>query len=190
MLSRQQGLTGIYNRFHNLKEKASDIARLRELHVEMDNTVAAAYGWQDLDLGHGFHETPQGVRYTISEAARREVLSRLLQHNHERYEEEVKQGLYEKKGSKKQEGAIPKPNARRSAQRTAQLGLLIEPEPVVVSKILTTAPHENPTPTEQIGDWDQCVCLGCGKHLVGFSVTEHTKTAHRGKDPGYRKVSR
>ena len=70
----------------------------RELHVEMDNAVAAAYGWGDLDLGHGFHETPQGVRYTISEEARREVLARLLRLNHERYEEEVRQGLHEKKG--------------------------------------------------------------------------------------------
>ena len=64
----------------------------------MDNAVAAAYGWTDLDLGHGFHETKQGVRYTISEPARREVLARLLKLNHERYAEEVKQGLHEKKG--------------------------------------------------------------------------------------------
>jgi hypothetical protein len=100
MLARQEGLTATYNRFHNPKEKASDIARLRELHVEMDNAVAAAYGWSDLDLGHGFHETPQGIRYTISEEARREVLRRLLRLNHERYEEEVRQGLHEKKKAK------------------------------------------------------------------------------------------
>ena len=54
----------------------------------MDNAVAAAYGWTDLDLGHGFHETKQGIRYTISEPARREVLARLLKLNHERYAEE------------------------------------------------------------------------------------------------------
>jgi hypothetical protein len=66
----------------------------------MDNCVAAAYGWTDLDLSHGFHETKQGVRYTISEPARREVLSRLLKLNHERYAEEVKQGLHEKKKPK------------------------------------------------------------------------------------------
>ena len=33
----------------------------------MDRAVAAAYGWSDLDLSHGFHETKQGVRYTISD---------------------------------------------------------------------------------------------------------------------------
>lgn len=63
----------------------------------MDNTVATAYGWDDLDLGHGFHGTKQGVRFTISEAARREVLDRLLELNHCRYAEEVAQGLHEKK---------------------------------------------------------------------------------------------
>ncbi len=100
MLTRQEGLTATYNRFHNPQESASDIIRLRELHVELDNAVAAAYGWQDLELGHGFHQTAQGVRFTISEAARREVLSRLLKLNHERYEEEVRQGLHEKKTAK------------------------------------------------------------------------------------------
>src|SRR5262249_22684446 len=62
--------------------------------------VAAAYGWSDLDLGHGFHQTKQGLRYTISEAARREVLGRLLRLNHERYAEEVAKGLHEKKKPK------------------------------------------------------------------------------------------
>ncbi len=66
----------------------------------MDQAVAAAYGWADLDLGHDFHPTPQGLRYTISEAARREVLGRLLELNHQRYEEEVKLGLHKKKRSK------------------------------------------------------------------------------------------
>jgi hypothetical protein len=90
MLARQEGLTKTYNRFHDPDERSADIARLRALHVEMDQAVAAAYGWDDLDLGHGFHETAQGVRYTISEPARREVLARLLALNHQRYEEERK----------------------------------------------------------------------------------------------------
>lgn len=100
MLSRQEGLTKTYNRFHDSSEKSEDIARLRALHVEMDQAVAAAYGWSDLDLGHGFHETKQGMRYTISESARRTVLDRLLALNHQRYAEEVKAGLHDKKKSK------------------------------------------------------------------------------------------
>jgi hypothetical protein len=102
MLARQEGLTATYNRFHDLSESAADIARLRELHIEMDHAVAAAYGWHDLDLGHAFHETAQGLRFTISEAARREVLGRLLELNHERYEEEVRKGLHEKAKGKGQ----------------------------------------------------------------------------------------
>ncbi len=98
-LTRQEGLTKIYNRFHNSGEKSEDIARLRALHVEMDQAVVAAYNWSDLELGHGFHETKQGVRYTISEAARRTVLDRLLALNHQRYEEEVRAGLHEKKNA-------------------------------------------------------------------------------------------
>ena len=36
----------------------------------------------------GFRETKQGIRFTISEAARREVLDRLLALNHERHSEQ------------------------------------------------------------------------------------------------------
>jgi hypothetical protein len=100
MQARQEGLTKTYNRFHDPDEAAEDIERLRELHVELDRAVADAYGWSDLDLGHGFHETKQGVRFTISEEARREVLDRLLLLNHKRYAEEVEQGLHDKKTKK------------------------------------------------------------------------------------------
>ncbi len=103
MKKRSEGLTDIYNRFHDLQETATDIVRLRVLHKEMDEAVAKAYGWDDVDLGHGFHETKQGLRYTISEAARREVLGRLLKLNHERYAEEETMGLHEK-GAKKGKG--------------------------------------------------------------------------------------
>jgi hypothetical protein len=105
MKANQEGLTRTYNRFHNHDEIAEDIQKLRDLQVEMDHAVAAAYGWNDLDLGHGFRETKQGVRFTISEEARREVLGRLLKLNHERYAEEVKQGLHDKKIKAKKSSA-------------------------------------------------------------------------------------
>ncbi|NLS97573.1 MAG: N-6 DNA methylase [Planctomycetaceae bacterium] len=116
MLARQEGLTKTYNRFHDPDETSTDIQKLRELHVEMDQAVAAAYGWTDLDLGHGFHETKQGLRFTISEPARREVLQRLLKLNHERYAEEVKQGLHGKTGGKRQ--AAPKETTAKRSIRT------------------------------------------------------------------------
>jgi hypothetical protein len=97
---RVVGLTTLHNCFHDPAEKSDDIVRLRVLHVELDQAVAVAYGWDDVDLGHGFHETKQGVRYTLNESARRTVLDKLLELNHQRYAEEVKAGLHEK-GAKK-----------------------------------------------------------------------------------------
>ncbi len=100
--ARQEGLTKTYNRFHSPDESAEDVERLRELHVEMDLAVADAYGWDDLDLGHDFHETRPGIRYTFEPAVRAEILDRLLELNHERYEEEMRAGLHAegKKGSR------------------------------------------------------------------------------------------
>ena len=105
MLNRQEGLTQTYNRFHNRQESAPDIVRLRQLHAAMDEAVKQAYGWQNLPLEHDFHETKQGIRFTISPEARQEVLDRLLELNFARHEEELKNGLWEKpKASKKNKG--------------------------------------------------------------------------------------
>jgi hypothetical protein len=101
MLNNRTGLTSTYNCFHDSDETGNEIQKLRELHVEMDQAVATSYGWIGLDLGHGFHETKQGLRYTINESARREVLQRLLKLNHERRAEEEKQGLHDKNKPKK-----------------------------------------------------------------------------------------
>jgi hypothetical protein len=122
MLARQEGLTSTYNRFHNPEEGAGDIIRLRELHVEMDKAVASAYGWDDLELGHDFHETAQGVRFTVSESARREVLSRLLKLNHERWEEEQKAERTE--GVKSPKSPKSGMGKRKSKSNNKQMGLL------------------------------------------------------------------
>ncbi len=116
MLAHQEGLTQTYNRFHDPNEHTCNIVQLRALHKEMDEAVAKAYGWDDLKLEQGFHETKQGIRYTISEAARREVLDRLLLLNHQRHEEEVQAGLWETKGGKKKQqgGAKRETSAKKS----------------------------------------------------------------------------
>lgn len=111
MLARNEGITKTYNRFRNPLERSEDFSELRRLHVEMDQSVAAAYGWKDLDLGHGFHETKQGARFTISEAARLTVLDRLVKLNHQRYDEEVKAGLHDKIGKKATGRKISRSNA-------------------------------------------------------------------------------
>jgi len=100
MLSRREGLTKTYNRFHDPSESTVDVTYLRELHVEMDRAITAAYGWDDLNLGHGFHQTKQGLRFTVSESARVQVLERLLGLNHERYNEEADLGLHDKSTKK------------------------------------------------------------------------------------------
>lgn len=97
MLSYAEGLTTLLNRFHDPADSSPDIQELRILQTEMDIAVNEAYGWTDLRLDHGFHATPQGVRFTIGEKSRLEVLQRLLKLNHERYAEEVVQGLHDKK---------------------------------------------------------------------------------------------
>ncbi len=134
MLDRWEGLTDTYNRLHSAKETSDDIAGLRALHVEMDHAVAAAYGWGDLDLGHGFHETPQGVRFTVNAAARRELLARLLRFNHERHAEEVAAGLHEKgksKRAKKPSPPAPLPHGEGSPDTAGadQLDLLPDNPP-------------------------------------------------------------
>jgi hypothetical protein len=116
---RTLGLTEIYNLLHSPNENSQEFKALRNLSVEMDNAVAAAYGWQDIDLGHDFHETKQGLRYTISETARREVLDRLLLLNHERYAEEVAQGLHDKGKKKGKSGGKKKGKTQVSPGQTS-----------------------------------------------------------------------
>jgi hypothetical protein len=100
MEQRDMGFTKLYNSYHDPAETSAEIEKLRRQHVEMDQAVALAYGWNDLDLGHGFHETKQGRRYTISEAVRRIVLDRLLALNHQRYAEEIEAGLHDETKAK------------------------------------------------------------------------------------------
>ena len=83
--SNGEGLTGTYNRMHDPSEVSHEITTLRSLHTELDVAVTRAYGWQDIELGHGFHETKQGIRFTISSDARQELLDRLLGFNHRQH---------------------------------------------------------------------------------------------------------
>ncbi len=116
MLAAQEGLTTTYNRFHN-SDRANlhpDIQKLRDLHVELDRAVAAAYDWSDHPLDHGFHATKQGERFTVSPAARKQLLARLLALNHARYADELAAGLHAKKkprASRLESSSRPPPSA-------------------------------------------------------------------------------
>lgn len=83
-----EGLTKTYNRVNDPNETSADIIQLRRLHAGLDEAVAAAYGWEDLRLDHGFQDTRFGVRYTVAPVAQAEILDRLLELNHARYARE------------------------------------------------------------------------------------------------------
>lgn len=135
MVARQWGLTVTYDNFHDPTCTDPDIQTLRHLHIQMDTAVA--YGWHDLSLNHDFHDTKQGLRFTISEAARREVLDRLLALNHHRYAEEVAQGLHDKKkgkGKSKKAKSKPASIADLSGKYTTQ-GNLFGDDPATQSEL-------------------------------------------------------
>jgi hypothetical protein len=107
------GLTSIYNRFHDRNDSIPEIVRLRELRKEMDCDVLAAYGW-DTRLEHGFHETKQGVRFSISQAARSEVLRALLQLNHQRAKSQPEGGAC---GDQSDEGSVDTGDSVRESRQ-------------------------------------------------------------------------
>jgi hypothetical protein len=130
------GLTQLYNRFHDRSNDDSRIKVIRDLHRDIDQAVARAYGWDDLDLEHGFHVVPylpenDRVRFTVSDRVRLEVLRRLSELNHQRYEEEVSQGLHGSSGT-------------RAPRRVAREAL---EQPSLDFGIETAAPDDAAAPT-------------------------------------------
>src|SRR5262249_25366508 len=94
MIENDEGLTTTYNRVHDPNDDMPGIVRLRELHVSLDDAVGDAYGWLDLELDHGHHETPWGLRFTFQPSVRQEMLDRLLELNHEQYRDEVASNIH------------------------------------------------------------------------------------------------
>ncbi|HEJ1952057.1 TPA: restriction endonuclease [Pseudomonas aeruginosa] len=136
------GLTKLYNRFHDPDDADLRIERLREQHREIDAAVMRAYGWDDIDLGHGYYEQANlaendRVRFTISDAARSEVMRRFAELNRKRYEEEVAQGLHAgatPRTSTRTPRASPIPNAA-----TAQSSLDFDANPAHEGRYLKVA---------------------------------------------------
>lgn len=118
------GLTKTYNLFHTNGLNTQDVQirskqtrevsalaldgllLLRKLQAELDTAVLVAYNWADIQLNHNFYEVdylPENdrVRYTIHPDARKEILKRLLELNHNIRTNEEKMGLWNKKRSEK-----------------------------------------------------------------------------------------
>lgn len=95
MMRRQLGLTKLYNLVNDpdiSDSSDADVARLREIHRQLDETVMVAYGWSDVPLDHGFYEYRKMTRWTVCPEARIEILDRLLEENHRRAKLEAAQG--------------------------------------------------------------------------------------------------
>ncbi|WP_396925840.1 DNA methyltransferase [Mycolicibacterium sp.] len=114
MLARRVGITSLYNLVNDPQiDNDPDIARMRAIHVELDEAVLDAYGWSDISLDHGFHTYRQMERWTVSPAARVEILDRLLEENHRRATEEAKHA------------AKPKAKARQAKNVSDEQGTLL-----------------------------------------------------------------
>ena len=89
MQQRQLGLTGLYNLVNDAAVTGDPaVASLRQMHADIDQVVMDDFGWADVALEHGFHTYRQMERFTVSPAARVEILDRLLEENHRRAREE------------------------------------------------------------------------------------------------------
>jgi hypothetical protein len=147
MLKIDIGLTKLYNLYHDpdlsdaavvkeakcSKENAAwaveKIIALRELHKAIDEAVRDAYGWQGIPLQHGFHELeflPENdrIRYTVSNAARKDILRSLLELNHTRHTEEFAAGLVDENGKvlkKKETGSAKKEKKTKTAEGQGEM---------------------------------------------------------------------
>jgi len=101
-------------------EAVEGILELRRLHKEMDEAVLSAYGWTDINLVHDFYEVdylPENdrIRYTISPAARREILKRLLELNHKIHAQEMEAEKQTAPATKPRKGKKQNKNANQSS---------------------------------------------------------------------------
>ncbi|MFB7579971.1 Eco57I restriction-modification methylase domain-containing protein [Streptomyces hydrogenans] len=120
MSASEIGLTPTYKLVHTESETAPSIEAIRKAHVEVDQAVAEAYGWTDLDLKHGFYTTPQGERFTIAPEVQTEILDRLLELNHARYKEEMEKGLHTPEAKRRRAAARKAKAQARAAARAPQ----------------------------------------------------------------------
>jgi hypothetical protein len=103
MARNNEGLTKVYNRFHDPDERDPELLQLRELHSMMDRAVLEAYGWMDVPTDREFlldyeidedewGDKKKPLRYRWPDEIRDEVLARLLELNAARAKEEALSG--------------------------------------------------------------------------------------------------
>lgn len=81
MTANSLGLTKLYNHFHDPESSLDDLQHLRDLHAQLNCSVAGAYGWNDIPLKHAFQLYKGSTKFSICDSARRILLGRLLDLN-------------------------------------------------------------------------------------------------------------
>lgn len=135
MIRNNEGLTKIYNRFHDRYGDEEDMEMLRGLHGTMDRAVLDAYGWTDLrpisefilDYEESAEEMEPGKsnrrkepwRYRWTGEFRDEVLARLLELNRQRAQEERAAALAS--ASQSNEAATSKKPHKKGDQDTLDM---------------------------------------------------------------------
>ena len=94
MMQKNEGLTKIYNQFHDPYSDNHEMVRLRELHGKMDRTVFDSYGWEDLytkceflldyQIENNSNRKRKPWRYRWPDDLQNEVLRRLIELNAKR----------------------------------------------------------------------------------------------------------
>lgn len=183
------GLTSVYNIFHDPEQSDSQVKKLRQLHMNIDIELFSCYGWSDIDLSHKFYDTPLGIRFTINEDAKIQVLTRLIDLNLQRYEEEVRAGLVEapKTSKTKAEPKKAKPEAS-STPATKQIGLELQVEPPAEPILEISPKPDNALSVDQLERWERYRCAVCGESVMGFDGENHIREKHKGVDVGFVKT--
>ena len=84
MKRRGLGIEKLYKLVNDPRSSDVDAERLRQVHINVDQTVLASYAWSDMTLDYGFNVYRNVPRWSVGEAAREEIFARLLGENHRR----------------------------------------------------------------------------------------------------------
>ena len=98
------GLTQFCNLLSDAKCEDPSISTARQLLLDIDFEVCAAYGWSDFHPQRGFHEAPflsRGLGYVLPLQQRTELLRMLIELNQSRFEAEGLNGSQKKRNKGK-----------------------------------------------------------------------------------------
>ena len=140
MRTHAYGIGALMDRVHDRANSDIDILDLRAALKDVDSQVLLAYGWNDLSVEYEFREIGRGRRLGLETGLAREVLRRLLELNHQNYEEEVAEGLH----------GDTTPRALTRAPRAGRTTKAATAQPSLDFGTGTTASTNGATPTTTI----------------------------------------